>query len=153
MYFSSPYEETGGLITVLNISFSYKGCVNDSDFFRCSEINYICDENNSVFLPAVEDCVKFDDNMCEYTWNGINSNALLLNNCSTYYSYNQSIPVCPDQFGLFCETFCLPLCHEFSVNESSVTTAIDVMIEIASIFAILIGCFVIVASIFSKRLR
>ena len=118
-------------------------------FFYCSELNYICNENNSLLVPSVEDCIQFQDNMCN---DGDKAeDTFFMNNCNTYYMLNQSTPVCPNQFGLFCDTFCLPLCHEFSQNGNSVTLAINNTIKIVFFVANFIGWFVIVASFLMRR--
>ena len=148
------YVEQRNLIAILNISISTKNCTNNPMFYYCTEVN-MCNEINNLhiesqnlFLSAAQDCNKLKDGMCEDRWNETSSN---LSNCSTYYIQNESSPVCPDQFGVFCNTLCLPLCNEFSQNENSVTYAIDSLIKLNFFIANLISCLVIVVSILMKR--
>lgn len=155
--FNNLYVGQVNLIAILNISISTKNCNNNPVFYyctevnMCNEINYLHIESQSLFLSSAQDCIKFKDDMCEDRWNEIQETSSNLSNCSTYYIQNESNPMCPDQFGTFCSNLCLPLCHEFSQNENSVTYAIDSLIKINFFIANLIGCLVIVKSILRRK--
>ena len=119
----------------------------------CNEIDYLRNESQSLFLPSAQDCIQFKNDTCEDKWKKLTDTFLNLSDCSTYYIHNESTSMCPDQFGIFCNTLCLPLCHEFSQNENSVTFAIDIIIKINFFIANLIGCLVIIIFILKKQLK
>ena len=88
--------------------------------FFCNASDSLCGEGDSVDLSA--ECEHIRDNDCVLEWrlleNFIN---ISIPDCQSFtedgnLTFSRAPQLtCPDQFDLFCDTFCLPVCSEFSL--------------------------------------
>ena len=88
--------------------------------FFCNASDSLCGEGDSVDLSA--ECEHIRDNDCVLEWrlleNFIN---ISIPDCQSFtedgnLTFSRAPQLtCPDRFDLFCDTFCLPVCSEFSL--------------------------------------
>ena len=101
--------------------------------FFCGAINiFFCDEflwgDGNGTLSLTEECVQIRDNQCAAEWRIVgNLFNLSLPDCifddgdDLIVSDIPPLP-CPDHFGIFCVSLCLPLCGEPFLTDISSTT-------------------------------
>ena len=128
--------------------------------FLCADFLVPCDLNNSnamVTRPTASECKEIRDDICFAEWKLLELSlyAELLPNCSNYDDSNDDMDsrpdqVCNDQFKLYCDSLCLPLCKEFSQNSEGLTLLQDILFIFAAISSLIGGTIVIIIAIYRR---
>ena len=114
----------------LGIMLDRRSCVEDGMSFFCNSTAVLCG-NASGSSMLTEECVEIRDNDCAMEWRIVGN--LLPNvsvpDCSSFdtdanltFSVAVSPRTCPNNFDVFCDTFCLPVCGEASPYSDSITS-------------------------------
>ena len=95
-------------------------CTIDALLFFCDITLSLCDKRELFNLTSM--CLTVRDSHCALEWRAVET---LLNtpvpDC-TSFEMNRNLtfskaplPNCPDQFGIFCDSICLPVCGEYNI--------------------------------------
>ena len=101
-------------------------CYSDSLSFFCDTAIALCYNDNEL-LPSSDECIEVRDNNCSSEWRSTESllNVTLLD-CDSFddvtnLTFSEApFRSCPDQFGIFCGSLCLPLCNELPLYSDGV---------------------------------
>ena len=129
-------------------------CTETSLLFFCNVTYTLCGDDHSLSLR--EECVQVRDDTCVAEWrivdNLLNNSTL---NCTLFENENDSIlPIaptlmCPDNFEIVCNSFCLPSCN-YNPTGNNNDNVFRVWLSSFSIFA-LIGGMITLIMCFVKR--
>ena len=143
-------------VYTLGTLFENNRCSEDSLLFLCTAINSLCIDNSSL-PPLYEECIQVRDNKCSSEWRTAkNLFRISVPSCDSFKDDNNltfsSAPIqtCPDAFGVFCDSLCLPLCQEITLFNDE----IDLLYRIwfTTLYAInLIGGVITMIAIISYR--
>ena len=146
--------------SVLNVVYNTAALFNNT---RCMEnislffnkVAYeLCDDNNNT-SSLREQCMQVRDNSCAAEWRiAINILNVPLPNCDNFSKNTSStIPplMCPDNYGIFCDSVCLPLCSEVSPLDDGITTATRVWTIFFYTFAIIGGVVTLIACFLNRK--
>lgn len=134
-------------------------CRNKFLSFLCAQFIAPCnpDDPNAI-RPTAEECKEVRDDVCYAEWRllELSRYAQLLPNCSSLNDSSESMDIRPDlvcnkQFGLFCDSLCLPLCKEFSQNSEGLTVLQDILFIFAAISSLIGGMIVIIIAIYRRN--
>lgn len=134
------------LTSIFTISFDNQSCLDSVKEFFCNASYRSCDDE-SVFAPSVDQCEKVQ-NVCVNDWDKIQRVSPVLSDCDLYAPRNIT---CPDQFELFCDSYCLPLCSEFSQNSGALTIVLMSVIGTSVFFVFITGVFVFIVAFFKRE--
>ena len=110
-----------GLHTVyaLGMTFNERHCTMDALPFFCDATLHLCGENKIFNLTSM--CLTVRDSICALEWRAVET---FLNtpvpDCTSFemdrnLTFSKApLPNCPDQFGIFCDSVCLPVCGEYA---------------------------------------
>ena len=130
---------------------------------QCSEalIQFFCNAINvfdSDDFNLIKECLTLRDNKCAAEWRFVeNFFDVLLPSCD---SFNRSVnftlaraPIlnCPENFGVFCGSLCLPLCAEISLFNDAATVAYKVLNIILHAMSIIAGVVTLIICCVHKR--
>lgn len=129
--------------------------------FLCGHFLKPCDAKSPdaiAIQPTASECKRIRDDVCFVEWRllELSEYANHLPNCSVFNDTDESIDerlniVCNNQFGLYCDSLCLPLCKEFSQNSEGITLLQDILFIFAAISSLLGGTFVIIIAIYRRN--
>ena len=129
--------------------------------FLCAHFITPCDLNdpNAIAVqPTARECKEIRDDICFAEWKllELSQYGTLLPNCSNYDDSDDDMDsrpdlVCNDQFGLYCDSLCLPLCKEFSQNSEGLTLLQDILFIFAAVSSLIGGTVVIVIAIYRRN--
>ena len=129
--------------------------------FVCAHFNTPCDLNDPSAIavqPTARECKEIRDEICFAEWRLLELSPYSdrLPNCSNYDDSDDDMDsrpdlVCNDQFGLFCDSLCLPLCKEFSQNSEGLTLLQDILFIFAAVSSLIGGTVVIVIAIYRRN--
>ena len=148
------------LVYGLGTMLDSRSCVEDGISFFCNSIAVLCGNVNGSSL-LTEECVEIRDSNCAVEWRIVGN--LLPNvsvpDCSSLddeanLTFSAVTPpqTCPNDFDVFCNTFCLPVCGETSPQMYS-----DSIINFYHVWAILMvvisltGGIVVFIAVYLKR--
>ena len=148
------------VISALQVIYTIGVLASDArctESFSCDTILAVCDNDTSLSSLRAQ-CVEFRDSYCPTEWR-IAENFLNISvpNCNNIDGMSNTTTVvtpplnCPDNFGMFCGSFCLPLCDEMTPYSGAVTLFVRVWVSIFHVFSIMSGTLVIVASFLNYR--
>jgi len=125
--------------------------------FSCDTILTVCDNDTSLSSLS-EQCFELRDNRCPTEWriaeNFLNISVPDCNNIDGISNTTTAItpPLnCPENYGIFCGSFCMPLCDEVTPFSGTVTLFFRVWVSIFYVFSIISGIMVIIASLLNYR--
>ena len=135
-------------------------CRNSFLSFLCANFLKPCDINDfsaKAMQPTASECKEIRDDICFSEWKllELSPYADYLPNCSAYSDSDDSMekrpkPVCNEQFGLFCDSLCVPLCTEFSQNSDGLTLLQDILFIFAAVSSLIGGAIVIIIAIYRR---
>ena len=149
---------TLGLLINLGNVLDSRSCFEGGRSFFCNAITVLCGTDSGSSLLN-EQCVQVRDNDCVVEWRIIGS---LLSNvsipdCSSFddganltFSGAALTPSCPEDFDLFCNSLCFPVCGEISPYSDSVTDFYYIWFTSMTVISI-IGGIVAFIGFFFKR--
>ena len=116
------------------------------------------DPNAIATQPTAGECQDVRDNKCFAQWKLLElfrDTAQVLPNCSSFDGSDENTElrpevVCNEQFGLYCDSLCLPLCEEFSQNSDGLTLLQDILFIFAGLSSLIGGTIVIIISIYRR---
>ena len=115
------------------------------------------DPNAIETQPTARECQDVRDNKCFAEWKLLELSvyARYLPNCSSFDDSDETTEmrpkvVCNEQFGLYCDSLCLPLCEEFSQNSDGLTLLQDILFIFAGLSSLIGGTIVIIISIYRR---
>ena len=136
-------------------------CRNRFMSFLCAHFVEPCDSTdpNAIAIhPTGRECKEIRDDVCSAEWKLLELSpfASRVPNCSIFDDSDETTDtrpsvVCNEQFGLFCDSLCLPLCKEFSQNSDGVTLLQDVLFIFAAVSSLIGGAIVIIISIYRRN--
>ena len=118
-----------GYVFILGDMLNSRSCVEDGKSFFCNSIPVLCGNDSGSFV-LTEQCLQVRDNDCAVEWR---IEETLLSNfsipdCSSFDSganltFSGVVPAltCPDDFNMFCDAVCLPVCGEVSLYNDNIT--------------------------------
>ena len=96
-----------------------QSCTEDALPFFCNATLFLCSESESHDLTSM--CLNVRDRDCALEWRLVET---VLNtsvpDCTSFemnsnLTFTKSpLPSCPDQFDIFCDSICLPVCGEYA---------------------------------------
>ena len=135
-------------------------CRNSFLSFLCASLIMPCDPTDPDAMavqPTALECQDIRDNECFAQWKllELSRYASFLPNCSELHGSDESTDmrpkvVCNEQFGLYCDSLCLPLCEEFSQNSDGLTLLQDILFIFAGLSSLIGGTIVIIISIYRR---
>ena len=136
-------------------------CRNRFLSFLCAHFIRPCDDddpNAMAIQPTAQECKEIRDDVCFAEWKllELSPYANLIPNCSEFNGSDDTTDirpsvVCNEQFGLYCDSLCLPLCEEFSQNSDGLTLLQDILFIFAGVSSLIGGTIVIVISIYRRN--
>ena len=116
-------------------------CLNSAIPFICNVTQVICDDNITFEVNLQEQCTRVRDDDCAVEWrvyenflNGALPNCASLAEDENITFSKAPALVCPDSFILYCDSFCLPSCKDFSqISADAITAARAVTITFISL--------------------
>ena len=125
--------------------------------FSCETIHAVCDSDTNLTSLSVQ-CVELRDNNCPVEWRvAENFFNISVPDCNNINGIDNTTTIitpplnCPDNYGVFCGSFCLPLCDEMSPFSGTVTVFFRVWASIFHVFSMISSTLVIVASLLNYR--
>ena len=117
------------LVYGLGVMLDNRSCIDDGVSFIFNSIDVLCNNVNGSSM-LTEECVEIRDSDCALEWRIVGN--LLPNvsipDCSSFddganLTFSTVAPpqTCPNNFDVFCDTFCLPVCGEASPYSDSTT--------------------------------
>lgn len=129
--------------------------------FLCAQFVRACNEDDSdakAIKPTAKECKEIRDDVCFAEWRILELSEFgsQLPNCSDFDDSDENTDtrpdlVCNEQFGLFCDSLCLPLCKEFSQNSDGLTLLQDILFIFAAISSLIGGTVVIIIAIYRRN--
>jgi len=113
----------------------------------------VCNQfNNTSYIKDVM-CQQVRQKYCTAEWRSLEQNRTIAKNMFDCNEYGEIAPVnCSKQFGLvYNDSFCLPLCDEFSEYGETFTTVYFILNIISHITNIIGGVAVLTASFLKRR--
>ena len=152
-------------LTGLNIVYNqaellrHTQCMESVQSFYCSVANASCSDNNNDVTASSSNyrqCVEVRDLSCSAEWRiTINVFNVSLPDCGTFTDHNNSstIPelICPDHYGTFCDSLCLPQCSQVSRFDDRFTSALKVCTISFFTFAIMGGVVSLIACFLTRK--
>ena len=96
-------------------------CNNSALPFICNATHLLCGDDVNLEVDLQDKCVGIRDYDCAVEWRALeNIFDALLPDCRSFaiggnITFSKAPPlVCPDEFDLYCGSFCLPSCERFS---------------------------------------
>ena len=133
-------------------------CQNSSIPFFCNATQVLCGEQNAFIVGLEEKCVQIRDYDCAVEWRAYENlfNGILPDCTSFAKDENLKISktpplVCPEEFNLYCGSFCLPSCKNFSLYPTDATIADNIIKIILIAIGLLGGAFNLIACILKRR--
>ena len=134
-------------------------CMESVQSLYCSVGNASCSYNNNTANASsskYRECIQVRDQSCAAEWRiSINVLNVSLPDCDSFTDYHDStsIPdlICPDHYGVFCDSLCLPQCSQFSPFDDTLTTALSAFTITFYTFAIVGGVVSLVACILTRK--
>ena len=133
-------------------------CQNSSIPFFCNATQVLCGEQNTFIEGLEEMCVQIRDNDCAVEWRAYEMIFDgFLPDCTSFakdgslkYSMAQAL-VCPKEFNLYCGSFCLPSCKNFSEYPTDAIIAEKILKIMLLVIGLLGGAFNLIACILKRR--
>ena len=146
------------LVYGLGTMLDSRSCVKDGISFFCNSIAVLCGNINGSSL-LTEECVEIRDSNCAVEWRIVGN--LLPNvsipDCSSFddvanltFSVAPPPQTCPNGLGVFCDTFCLPICGEASPYSDGITDFHNVWAIVMFVLSIA-GAIVAFIAFYFKR--
>ena len=123
-------------------------CTVDAQLFFCNATLHLCSEND--FFNLTNTCLTVRDNDCALEWREAET---FLNtpvpDCTSFEMDRNLIftkaPLpnkCPDEFAIFCDSVCLPVCGEYaSLNSGFIFISIWGIVALIGGVVTLIACY------------
>lgn len=136
-------------------------CRNRFLSFLCAHFVRPCDIDDPSAMaiqPTAQECKEIRDDVCSAEWKLLELSLFnnLIPNCSDFIGSDDTTDirpnvVCNEQFGLYCDSLCLPLCKEFSQNSDGLTLLQDILFIFAGLSSLIGGTIVIIISIYRRN--
>ena len=136
-------------------------CRNKFLSFLCAHLVRPCndtDPNAIAIQPTAQECKEIRDEVCSAEWKLLELSPFrnFIPNCSIFSGSDDITDirpnvVCNDQFELYCDSLCLPLCKEFSQNSDGLTLLQDILFIFAGVSSLVGGTIVIIISIYRRN--
>ena len=130
-------------------------CIVDAMPFFCDATLLLCGEDEFVDLTSM--CLKVRDNDCALEWREVET---ILNSpipdCASFdvnrnLTFSKApLPNCSDQFAIFCDSICLPLCAKYSPFSKEQDNTIYIFASIWLITCLIGGIVTLVACWFNR---
>lgn len=153
------------VLTGLNIVYNHaevlrrSQCMESVQSFYCNVADALCSDNNNDVNASSSNymqCVEVRDQSCSAEWRiSMNVFNVSLPDCGMFTDYTNSstIPelICPDHYGTFCDSLCLPQCSQFSRFDDRFTSALKVCTISFFSFAIMGGVVSLIACFLTRK--
>ena len=133
-------------------------CLNSAIQFYCNATQVPCDDNNTFILGLQEQCIQVRDNDCAVEWREYeNCFDTLLPNCTSFAEdgnltlSKDAALVCPKEFDLYCDSFCLASCEDFYLLSKNTISGTNVVVVIVTILGLLGSIFTLIVCILNRR--
>lgn len=133
-------------------------CNNSALPFICNATHLLCGDGSGPIADLQEVCVEIRDNDCAVEWRALeNIFSAILPDCASFaldtnITFSKAPPlICPDEFDLFCGSFCLPSCERFSqISQDAVTISNNVKIVLIAL-SLLGGVCTLIVCILNRK--
>jgi len=132
-------------------------CKNSSFPLICNATYILCgDDKSNVDLE--EKCLQVRDHDCAVEWRILeNIFGATLPDCTSFavggnitFSKTPALK-CPEEFDIYCNSFCLPSCEKFSqISRKSITISNYLIIALIAI-SLIEGVFTLIVCIFNRK--
>lgn len=159
--FCSNCNETNSealqFIYYLSTLLENKQCTTNVFNFTCSTIEFEISNASNMDEDLIEKCIRVRDKKCSAEWRiAENLFDIMLPDCSSF-SENANFTVsrapildCPDNFGVSCDSLCLPLCGAFSLFNNTVIVIYIVLNILLFTISIVAGVITLIACYFHR---
>jgi len=134
-------------------------CTVDALPFFCDATLFLCGEdelNKSLDLTSM--CLKVRDSDCALEWREAETilNTSVIDCASFDVNRNlmfskAPLPNCSDQFGIFCDSICLPLCGEYNPFRKESTSSYHIPISVWGIISLIGGVVTLIACYYNRH--
>ena len=140
-----------------------KECNQAAKPLICDYVYPICDSNGYYKYASKEECVRVRDVICAAEWQiALSLVPHVLPNCDilpdaefdvidTQQNNATTIPVCPEEFKLYCNKSCLPLCDSATQGDESETLSRKRADIAAGLLGIIGGILLIALSVLRRE--
>ena len=133
-------------------------CLNSAIPFYCNVTEVLCDDNNTFILGLEEQCIQVRDHDCVVEWRAYeNFFDTLLPDCTSFaedgsltFSKAPAL-VCPSEFDLYCDSFCLASCADFYQLSTEAIIAANTVLIILIFLGLLGGVFNLIVCILNRK--
>ena len=143
-------------VYALGLHFNNDRCTMDALQFFCNATLSLCNEDEPFDLTSM--CLDVRDNKCALEWRMVET---LLNisvpDC-TSFGVNRSLkfskaplPNCPDQFGIFCDSICLPVCGEYNPYRKRAVHAYYIFVFVCATIGWIGGLVTLIGCCYNRR--
>jgi len=146
------------LYSIYHLSFNNVSQCGSTLSFFCNATLLLCNGNSST-VDLTEECEEVRDNKCASEWRAVeNFYNRSVPDCKSY-TLNRSLTSgsapslkCPEQFGHFCGSTCLPVCGEYSVlTEDTSTYYYRFVIITCGVIGLISGVITLIACYYHRQ--
>ena len=144
-------------VLAINTALNNDQCNSSAVPFFCNATYSLCGDDTYMMDISVE-CVQVRDNDCAIEWRVLeNFLGVPIPDCGSFsedgnLSFTKAPPLnCSDQFDVFCDSMCLPVCSEFSQisHDAAVTSnALTILFEVIGLIG---GVITLIACVFNRK--
>jgi len=144
-------------VHAISTTFKNDECTNAALPFLCNATFSLCSDDSFV-ADLNNECIQVRDNNCTIEWRVLeNMFDFPIPSCESFaldgnltFAKAPS-PTCPDQFGLFCGSVCLPLCKDFSQYSEGAIDAANALTIVFQAIGLLSGVVTLIACIMNRK--
>ena len=133
-------------------------CQNSTIPFFCNATQVLCGEKNTFMVDLEEKCVRIRDYDCAVEWRAYEMIfGDFLPDCTSFakdgnlkFSKAPAL-VCPEEFNIYCASFCLPSCKNFSEYPTDATIAEKILKIMLLTTGLLGGALNLILCILKRR--
>lgn len=127
--------------------------------FICNTTQLLCGNDSSFAASLEEKCIQIRDHNCAVEWrvyenvfgNTLPDCASFAKNKNVTYSKAPALVCDGESHDVYCGSFCLPSCEDFSQISNDASTAAKYVIVILMGIGLLGGVFTLIVSIMNRR--
>ena len=142
----------------ISLMMNNEECTNATVSFFCKAVFSLCSDESIIAEDLEEECVDVRDNNCTIEWRVVeNIFNVSLPSCESLAAnrtvvWSKAPPLtCPEQFNVFCNSFCLPTCPDFFQFSQVATVANYVLLIVFELLGIISGVITLIACLFNRE--
>ena len=141
----------------INTALNNDQCNSSTVPFFCNATYSLCGDD-TYMIDIFEECVQVRDNDCAIEWRVLeNFFDVPIPDCGSFsgdgnLSFAKAPPLnCSDQFDVFCDSMCLPVCSEFSQTSHDAAVTSNALTILFEVIGIISGIITLIACVFNRK--